>query len=70
METPFCEMNENKVKELIKFAHFVAKEVVLEGDRWESNYMSFPELACRRLYKLGIIEKDGSRWYYEEPEEE
>ncbi|MCR5811384.1 MAG: hypothetical protein K6G34_08290 [Lachnospiraceae bacterium] len=50
---------------LLDFAHFVAKEVVVEDDQWSFNAFSFPELACRRLYKLGIIEEADGKWVYE-----
>ena len=59
----YCACND-----LLKFAQFVAEEVVVDGDEWAYNQMSFPELACRKLYKLGIVgEKDG-RWTYERKE--
>ena len=50
---------------LLDFAHFVAEEVVVENDQWPFNAFSFPELACRRLYKLGIIEEEDGKWKYE-----
>lgn len=54
--------------DLLKFVHFVAEEVTVDGDEWAYNQMSFPELACRKLYKLGIVgEKDG-KWTYERKE--
>lgn len=57
-------MNEDKIKKLVDFAHFVAKEVFQDDDYWELNYGAFPELACRKLYKLGIIEKSNGVWHY------
>ncbi len=50
---------------LLDFAHFVAEEVVVDGDEWAYEQFNFPELACRRLYKLGIIEEEAGRWKYE-----
>ena len=57
-------MNEDKIKELVGFAHFVAEEVFQDDDYWELNYRAFPELVCRRLYKLGIVEKSNGVWHY------
>lgn len=54
----------NKWKE---FAHWVAKQVINEENWEENNYKdAFPELALRKLYKLGIVEKDEESWYYED----
>lgn len=52
-------------QEWINFAKFVAKEVIQEdfGDS------AFAEVACRKLNNLGIIEKRGDTWHYEEEEE-
>ena len=50
---------------LLDFANFVAKEVVVDGDEWAYNQFSFPELACRRLYLLGVIEEKDGKWKYE-----
>ena len=50
---------------LLDFAHFVAEEVVVDGDEWAYSQFSFPELACRRLYKLGIIGEEDGKWVYE-----
>lgn len=62
-------MIKDKTKELLDFAHFVAKEVFQDDNYWELNYRAFPELACRRLYKLGIVEKNNGAWHYEPKEE-
>lgn len=58
-----------KTDDILKFLHWVAKEVVDEGN-WDTNSISFPEIACRKLNKLGIIDTDGRRWIYTPPKEE
>ena len=50
---------------LLDFAHFVAEEVVVDEDEWAYEQFNFPELACRRLYRLGIIEEEDGRWVYD-----
>jgi hypothetical protein len=56
------------IEELTAFAHYVAKEAF---DEYEAlSYSAFFELVCRKLYKLGIVEKDGKYWSYEPPKEE
>lgn len=50
---------------LLDFAHFVAEEVTVDGDEWAYEQFSFPELACRRLHKLGIVGEEDGRWVYE-----
>lgn len=50
---------------LLDFAHFVADEVVVDGDEWAYNQFAFSELACRRLHKLGIIEEEDGKWVYD-----
>lgn len=50
---------------LWNFVHFVAREVTVDGDEWAYEQFSFPELACRRLYKLGIIGEEDGKWVYE-----
>ena len=50
---------------LLDFAHFVAREVTVDDDGWAFDQFSFPELACRRLYKLGIIGEEDGKWVYE-----
>ena len=57
------------IEQLSEFAHFVAKEIMIDEDLWDLNYMAFPELACRRLHKIGIVEKNGAFWHYEPKEE-
>ena len=51
--------------EVINFCEWVANEVLKE-ELWEVNSDSFAEIACRKLYKLGIIEKQGDSWVYKE----
>lgn len=45
----------------IEFADWVAEEVMREdfGDGF------FAEVACRKLYRLGIIKMDGEKWKLE-----
>ena len=56
-------------KALLDFAHWVAKFVCVPDEDWEDEYCGkgwiFPELACRRLHKLGIIGMDSEgNWVY------
>lgn len=56
-------------KKLLEFVHFVANMVCVSDDDWEDkfsgNSIVFPELACRKLYKLGVIDKDSDgNWVY------
>ena len=46
----------------VRFAEWVAEEVMREdfGDGF------FVEVACRKLYRLGIITMDGDKWKLEE----
>lgn len=48
---------------LIDFANWVAKEIMNEN--FEEDADVFIEVACRKLYKLGIIKKEDNRWVYE-----
>ena len=48
---------------LIDFANWVANEIMNEN--FEEDADVFIEVACRKLYKLGIIKKEGDRWVYE-----
>lgn len=52
------------IEELLAFARSVARRAVDAQDDEVS-----AEVLCRKLYKLGIIEKDGAWWYYEPPKE-
>jgi len=45
----------------LEFAEWVAEEIF--SDDWEHNKVSFEEVACRKLEKLGIIEKIGEYYY-------
>ena len=58
------------IEELLDFAHFVASNVVVSDEEWDNNMLVFPEVASRKLNKLGIMEKDGACWSYEPPKEE
>ena len=54
----------------MEFARFVAEEVVVDDDEWGNNQNAFPEIACRKLFKLGILSRDGEMWHYEPQKEE
>ena len=53
------------IEELMRFAHFVAREVVVTDEEWELNNLAFPEIICRKLNNLGVVSKDGELWHYE-----
>ena len=53
--------------ELRRFADWVASEVCQED--FEDNSGAFAELACRKLYFLGLLKKDGDLWVYRQMEE-
>lgn len=53
------------IEELLAFAYAVAKMAVnAEEDEVSA------EVLCRKLYKFGIIEKDGVWWWLPEPPKE
>ena len=54
---------------LLEFANWVAKEVI-DDDLWEINHYGFPEIACRKLVKLGIMKEEGDTYTYEYEENE
>lgn len=57
-------MNKRQAKKKYKeFAKFVADEIFDEN--WEFNKEAFAELACRKLYQLGIVKSKDSEWIYE-----
>jgi hypothetical protein len=51
------------------FAHWVASEVCNEGfeDMWSLG--AFAEVACRKLYALGIVQKFRDEWVYVDKDE-
>ena len=49
------------------FARWVANEIF--DDEWEYNKDTFPEIACRKLAKLGIVTRMGNEWELVEPQE-
>lgn len=49
------------IESLAAFANWVAKNIMSDGDWW----VVFPEFACRRLHKLGIIGDEDGKWVYE-----
>ena len=54
--------------ELYRFADWVASEVCRED--FEDNSGAFAEIACRKLYSLGLLEKDEDLWIYNDKEME
>ena len=58
------------IEELMRFAYFVAQEVVVTDEEWELNNLAFPEIICRKLNNLGVVSKAGEMWHYEPPKEE
>jgi len=58
----------NAIEELLKFARFVAKEVMAED--FEDSAGFFAEVVCRKLVKLGIIEESEKLYIYHESEDE
>ena len=53
-----------KYQQLEDFARWVATEVIDE-DMWTYNHLSFAELACRKLVKLGIMQESDGEYSYE-----
>lgn len=51
--------------QVIDFCNWVASEVT-DGESWKLNSEAFAEIACRKLHKLGIIDKQGDEWVYKE----
>lgn len=53
----------------IEFCEWVADTVLYEDfeDKWTLG--AFAEVACRKLYKLGFVRKDGEYWTKDEVEE-
>ena len=52
----------SRTEELEDFAAWVAYEVMSED--FEDGF--FAEMACRKLHRLGFVEKDGNKWRAEE----
>ena len=53
-----------KYQQLEDFARWIAVEVIDE-ELWTYNYLSFAELACRKLVKLGIMQESDGEYTYE-----
>ena len=71
---PTIEAKPSKLREVIEpyreFCEWVAEEIFGdEGDYWENVKDAFPELACRRLHKLGIVHKEGDKWLWADRKE-
>lgn len=54
----------HKYQQLEDFAKWVAVEVIDE-ELWTYNHLSFAELACRKLVKLGIMQESDGEYTYE-----
>lgn len=52
--------------DLMDFARWVADMIFTEE---EMDFDLFSELACRRLWKLGIVGKDDENWIYHTEED-
>lgn len=55
-------------EDLLQFALWVAKEVTISDETAEEINMTFSlfaELACRKLYKLGIVQTDETERYWQ-----
>lgn len=53
-------------KELRDFVIWVADEIF--DEHFEDSAGAFSEIACRKLYKLGIVKRDKEIWIYEHSE--
>lgn len=53
-----------KYQQLEDFARWVAVEVIDE-ELWTYNHLSFAELACRKLVKLGVMQESDGKYTYE-----
>lgn len=51
------------------FAHWVASEVCNEGFENMWSLGAFAEVACRKLYALGIVQKFRDEWVYVDKDE-
>mgnify|MGYP003289097914 CR=1 FL=1 len=56
-----------KQSEAEQFARWVATKIF--SGMFEDDPVTFAELACRKLAKLGIIKADGDEWTLVEPKE-
>ena len=54
----------HKYQQLEDFAKWVATEVIDE-ELWTYNHLSFAELTCRKLVKLGIMQESDGEYTYE-----
>ena len=56
-----CEDLFKKAMASLDFAEWVASEIMPDIE-WINNRDAFPELACRRLEKLGIVREENGMW--------
>ena len=47
-----------------EFAEFVADEIFDERADWDTEV--FKEIACRKLYKLGLVDKTNTSWIHKQ----
>ena len=59
----------HRYQQLEDFARWVAGEVIDE-ELWTYNHLSFAEIACRKLVKLGIMQESDGEYTYEVVEDE
>ena len=50
-------------RQLLRFAEWVARQVMKPD--FEETADTFAEVACRKLFYLGIVKQDGENWTYE-----
>ena len=55
-----------ELKELRKFAHYVANSITAEEEEFDENPKFFGEVYCRKLHKLGIVKMVDNKWVYDE----
>lgn len=67
--TPLKSVPTAEVEPFKAFAYWVASEVCNEGfeDMWSLG--AFAEVACRKLYALGIVQKFRDEWVYVDKDE-
>ena len=55
-------------EDYVEFAKFVAREI-FDPDFENGGQYAFAEVACRKLYKLGIVTKVDSNWVFIDEED-
>ena len=57
-------LRHTKDKRYKEFAEFVAEEIFEETSYW--NAETFKEIACRKLHKLGLVDKTDKYWIHKD----